>query len=69
MMVDNERRWVEYETFEKRGDDFKALGKAYENAYSIVLNQIAQAEVRLFEQRTIVDFGVKWIEENRGQVA
>ena len=66
-MVNNERRWVEYEVLEPGGDDFAELGQAYETANSLVVNQIAQAEVRFFEQRPLVDFGVAWIEENRRQ--
>lgn len=67
MMVNNERRWVEYEVLETGGDDFAELGQAYETTNSPVVNQIAQAEVRFFEQRPLVDFGVAWIEENRRQ--
>ena len=65
IMVDNERRWVEYESFETGGDDFKDLGQAFETAHSVAVNQIAQAEVRLLKQRDLVDFGVAWIEEHR----
>lgn len=64
-MVDGERRWFEYESLETGGDDFADLGQAFESAYAIAVNHIAQAEVRFLKQRDLVDFGVAWIEKHR----
>jgi aminoglycoside 3-N-acetyltransferase len=65
MLVDGKRQWVAYETFETNGDDFGEIGQAFDAAHQIVVQRIAQAEVRYFKQRAVVDFAINWIEQNR----
>ena len=65
ILVDGQRQWVEYEVFDTGGDDFGALGTAFDSAYDIVVNKIADAEVRFFKQRAVVDFATAWIEKHR----
>ena len=47
-------------------DDFDRLGEEYEQSGGFVaLGRIGLAECRLFAQRPIVDYAVRWIERNR----
>lgn len=68
VMVDGERRWVEFEDLDWDEDDFPEIGAAFEAATDEVrVGKIAQAESRLMRQRPLVDFGVQWMEEHRGR--
>jgi aminoglycoside 3-N-acetyltransferase len=65
MMAAGRRQWVEYETLETYADDFGEIGQAFDTAHRIEVKQIAQAEVRFFRQRAVVDFAVAWMEQHR----
>lgn len=66
--VDGERRWVEFEDLDWDEDDFPEIGAAFEAATDEVrVGKVALAESRLMRQRPLVDFGVRWMEENRGR--
>lgn len=64
-MVDGRAKWVAYDTLDLHSDDFGAIGQAYDDADEVEVNLIADAEVRLFKQRAVVDFGVDWMTRNR----
>lgn len=67
ILVDGERRWVEYEDLDWDDEDFAEIGAAFERETAEVrVGKVARAECRLMRQRPLVDFGVKWIEQNRG---
>ncbi|THF84257.1 aminoglycoside N(3)-acetyltransferase [Cohnella fermenti] len=63
--VNGERRWVAYETQEVLDDDFARLGAEYDEERSIKVCRIGSADVRLLEQRSLVDWAVAWMERNR----
>ncbi|MEM7335585.1 MAG: AAC(3) family N-acetyltransferase [Chloroflexota bacterium] len=65
MMVNGQRKWATYETLETHTDDFGPMGEAFDQAHQITINKINSAEVRLFRQRLVVDFGIQWLEKNR----
>ena len=65
MLIAGARQWVEYETLKTYGDDFGEIGQAFDAAHHIEVKQIAQAEVRFFKQRAVVDFAVAWMEQHR----
>lgn len=65
MMIGGARQWVEYETLMTYADDFGEIGQAFDAAHNIEVKQIAQAEVRFFKQRAVVDFAVTWMEQHR----
>jgi aminoglycoside 3-N-acetyltransferase len=65
MLVDGERRWVEYEVLDAPADDFQEIGLAYEMARPFPHGKVGLAETRLFKQRPLVDFAVAWMERNR----
>ena len=53
------------ETEAAEGDDFCEIGTAFENAYPIHKASLGNGTIRLMKQRDLVDFAVRWIEENR----
>lgn len=65
-MLENGRRvWKAYETLFVDGEDFERIGDAFEKAHPVRTVQLGLAAVKLMRQRTLVDFAVKWMEENR----
>ena len=65
-MFENGRRvWKAYETLFVDGEDFERIGEAFEKAYPVRTVQLSSATVKLMRQRALVDFAVKWMEENR----
>lgn len=65
MMVDGKRQWVTYNTLTVDGEDFEQIGKAFENEYQVTKVPISNTTIRSMNQRQLVDFAVKWIEQNR----
>ena len=65
MMVDGKREWVTYETLVVDGEDFEAIGKDFEAVTNVSKVDIGNAKAVCMSQREIVDFAVKWIEQNR----
>ena len=54
-----------YETLFVDGEDFNEIGTAFENACPIHKASLGNGTIRLMKQRDLVDFAVRWIEENR----
>jgi aminoglycoside 3-N-acetyltransferase len=67
VMEDGKRIWKILEDFAEGSDDFGAQGAAFEAAQpeSITIIRIGLAEARLMRQRDIVDFSIRWMEQNR----
>jgi len=65
ILVDGNQHWVTYETLDLNDEDFNELGAEFERTHSVVVRQIGKADVRLFKQRSLVDFAVDWMESNR----
>ena len=65
-VLENGRRvWKAYETLFVDGEDFTAIGAAFEAARPVKKAPVGQTELILMRQRELVDFAVKWIEKNR----
>lgn len=65
MLVDGKREWVWYETLQFHSDDFGEIGQVFDAAHPVRIQKIANAELRLFRQRALVDFAVDWMEQHR----
>lgn len=65
VMEKGERVWKAYETLFVDGEDFNDIGAAFENAHSVNVVKLGNAEIKLMKQRELVDFAVEWIENNR----
>ncbi|RKM59432.1 aminoglycoside N(3)-acetyltransferase [Butyrivibrio sp. CB08] len=65
IMEDGKRIWKAYETLFVDGEDFVDIGAAFEAEHSVNVATLGDAQIRLMNQREIVDFAVHWIENNR----
>ena len=65
VMEDGKRVWKAYETLFVDGEDFDAIGEAFEAEHSVNVAELGDAKLRMMRQREIVDFAVQWIEKNR----
>lgn len=66
VMVDGKREWITYPTQAVDDSDFVKLGTEYEAEMKIAVGRIGNAEVRLLEQRPLVDWATAWMERHRG---
>ncbi|MFC7096446.1 aminoglycoside N(3)-acetyltransferase [Halobaculum marinum] len=66
VLVDGERRWVEFEEPESR-DDFRDIEAAFEAEHPerVWRGTVGDAETTVCRMRPLVDFAVAWMERNR----
>lgn len=65
VMESGKRVWKAYETLFVDGEDFVQIGEAFERANAVKKAKLGNAELRLMNQRTLVDFAVDWIQTHR----
>lgn len=65
VIKDDKRQWITYSTLYVDGEDFLDIGSEFEKKYKVSKVKIGNADIKFMKQRDIVDFAVKWIEENR----
>ena len=65
MLVDGQRAWIWFEDFDYDSDDFMALGNAFEMKHPVSRGKVGNADCRLFDMKSGVDFALSWILENR----
>ncbi|SCZ77779.1 aminoglycoside N(3)-acetyltransferase [Pseudobutyrivibrio xylanivorans] len=65
VMEDGKRVWKSYETLFVDGEDFIEIGHAFEEEHVVNKIKLGHGELRCMAQRDLVDFAVKWIENNR----
>ena len=69
LLIDGERRWVEFRTLHVDSDDFPAIGEAFARDTGLVrVGRIGAAHALLMPQRALVDYGVHWMETHRPDV-
>lgn len=67
ILVNNVRQWKTFEIQKWNDDDFPQLGEAMEQETDIVqIGQLGNAESRLMPTKECVDYGVRWMEQERG---
>ncbi|NNE74726.1 MAG: AAC(3) family N-acetyltransferase [Acidimicrobiales bacterium] len=67
MLVDGERQWVTYDDLDRDDADFPALGEAFVAASGAEARvPLGVGHVNAYDMAELVDFGVRWINENRG---
>lgn len=59
------REWITYSTLYVDGEDFIDIGSEFEKKYNVSKAKVGNADISFMKQRDIVDFAVRWIEENR----
>lgn len=65
VLVDGVRRWVTYRNLDFRSEDFAALGEEYESEHGVRRHRVGMARAIFMEQRSLVDWAVRWMEQNR----
>lgn len=65
VISDGARKWITYETQAVDDGDFTTLGNEYDQEMNIEIHKVGDAQVRLLQQRPLVDWAVKWMESNR----
>ena len=65
VMENGKRIWKKYETLFVDGEDFPQIGNDFEKQHLVKKTPLGNAELRLIRQRTLVDFAVQWMEQNR----
>lgn len=63
--VDGQRVWRDYETLAVDGEDFLKIGEAFEQTGQVRHVPLGNGSISMMSQRALVDFAVKWIQENR----
>ncbi|WP_135547045.1 aminoglycoside N(3)-acetyltransferase [Paenibacillus cymbidii] len=60
------RQWATFDDVDFCTDDFLAVGEAFERESGAVRSvKIGEATIRLMPQRELIDFAVRWMEQNR----
>ena len=67
IMENGKRVWKAYETLFVDGEDFAQIGEAFEKENAVKKAILGNAELRLMNQRRLVDFVVDWIQNHRGK--
>ncbi len=62
---DGGSRWAAYGDIYWYDADFEEIGRAFEETGSVRIGTLGQATCRLFSQRELVDFAVRWMDEYR----
>lgn len=65
IMENGIRVWKKYDTLFVDGEDFDAIGAAFEEHKDVKKGTIGNAVIRLMSQRELVDYAVQWMEANR----
>lgn len=65
IMEEGKRVWKAYDTLFVNGEDFVEIGKDFEIECIVQKATLGNGVVTFMKQRELVDFAVRWIEENR----
>ena len=65
VMENGQRVWKGYRTLCVDGEDFDAIGAAFEQACAVQTVALGNGVIRFMKQRALVDFAVEWIEQYR----
>ncbi|MBP7961825.1 MAG: AAC(3) family N-acetyltransferase [Caldilineaceae bacterium] len=69
MLVNGQRRWVEFETLAVDSDDFDQIGTAFAKQTGLVnRGRVGYADALLMPQPALIDFAVGWMEGNRRRI-
>ncbi len=68
LMLDGERRWVNYEDLEPNDEDFDRIGAAFAATGAERTGPLGAGVGRLARQRALVDFATTWMSANRSGV-
>lgn len=70
VQVGGRREWVSLRDIDINDEDFPAIGEAFEREVGLVrVGMVGKGVSRLMPQRPLVDFAVRWMEQNRREPA
>jgi aminoglycoside 3-N-acetyltransferase len=67
MVVEGERRWVEFADLDLNDDDFPEIGEAFARDRELTRGPAGAGEAMLMSQRALVDYAVEWMAAHRGE--
>lgn len=68
VLMNGQREWVEFDDFDMDESDFETLGAEFARSTGLArAGKVGEADALLLPQRALIDFGAKWMEENRVQ--
>lgn len=65
ILANGKRVWMPYQDYLYDSSDFIEIGTAYENLTPIKQGKVGSAICKLMNQPSLVDFAVKWLQQNR----
>lgn len=65
MLVNGQRTWVRFTELWSESGDFERIGASFDATGATRTGKIGSAPAKLMSQKALVDFGAKWIRENR----
>jgi aminoglycoside 3-N-acetyltransferase len=65
VMTETGREWITYTDLDVHSVDFPELGAAYEASGAVTTGMVGEADCRLFDVRSAVEFAVGWLAVNR----
>jgi aminoglycoside 3-N-acetyltransferase len=65
ILSDGQRVWQTYQEYDINSDDFPEIGHAFSKTGQFSQGNVGAADSILVKQRPLVDFAVRWMEENR----
>jgi aminoglycoside 3-N-acetyltransferase len=65
LLINQVREWKWFDDFDYDCDDFDVLGKDFEDKNVVIQGKVGNADCRLFDIKTAVDFSVDWLNRNR----
>jgi aminoglycoside 3-N-acetyltransferase len=66
VLIDGERRWVEFDEIDYDDSDFPEIGASYvEMVGQARSGRVASGTATLMPHKSLVDYATKWMEENR----
>lgn len=67
MVVDGERKWIQFEDIAWDDSDFQDCGNAFEREHpdEVAADVVGVGDAKLFSQPALVDFAVEWFETKR----
>ena len=65
ILIDGQRRWVDYRDIDHDSGDFLAIGRAFEATSDFNVGAVGKATAKLLSLPEMVDFAVKWMDAHR----
>ncbi len=66
LLINSQRVWMSMQDIDLDSDDFPRIGADFERTTGLARrSRVGEAQTVLMPQRSLVDFGVQWIETNR----